>query len=126
MTSPQPTPTPSPTTTTTTTSSRAAEPTTPGRPTNSADGALFDAIATEHACTTREVLRVAGERELLEHAPLLKRTLAVRETYLQPMNSLQVALLARSRRGGSDEGGLLQRALLLTINGIANGLRNTG
>jgi hypothetical protein len=46
MTSPEPTPT---TTTTTTTSSRAAEPTTPGRPSVAANGALFDAIATEHA-----------------------------------------------------------------------------
>jgi hypothetical protein len=48
MTSPEPTPTTTTTTTTTTTSSRAAEPTTPGRPSNPADGALFDAIATEH------------------------------------------------------------------------------
>jgi hypothetical protein len=45
MTSPQPTPT----TTTTTTSSRAAEPTSPPRPQDGANGALFDAIATEHA-----------------------------------------------------------------------------
>jgi hypothetical protein len=51
MTTPEPTPTPSTTTTTTTTttSSRAAEPTTPGRPSDAANGALFDAIATEHA-----------------------------------------------------------------------------
>ena len=55
MTSPQPTPsTPTTpptttTTTTTTTSSRAAEPTTPGRPADAANGALFDAIAAEHA-----------------------------------------------------------------------------
>jgi hypothetical protein len=49
MTSPEPTPTTTTTTTTTTTSSRAAEPTTPGRPSDAANGALFDAIATEHA-----------------------------------------------------------------------------
>jgi hypothetical protein len=51
MTSPQPSPTTTttPPTTTTTTSSRAAQPTTPGRPTDAANGALFDAIATEHA-----------------------------------------------------------------------------
>lgn len=48
MTSPQPTPTTT-TTTTTTTSSRGAEPTTPSRPQDGANGALFDAIATEHA-----------------------------------------------------------------------------
>ena len=52
MTSPQPSPTTTtatPPTTTTTTSSRAAQPTTPGRPSDAANGALFDAIATEHA-----------------------------------------------------------------------------
>jgi hypothetical protein len=52
MTSPEPTPTPTTTattTTTTTTSSRAAQPTTPGRPSHAASGALFDAIAIEHA-----------------------------------------------------------------------------
>jgi hypothetical protein len=57
MTSPEPTPattttttsSPSPSTATTATSSRAAQPTTPGRPSDAADGALFDAIATEHA-----------------------------------------------------------------------------
>jgi len=49
MTSPQPTPTTTSPTTTTTTSSRAADPTTPGRPSDPANGALFDAIATEHA-----------------------------------------------------------------------------
>jgi hypothetical protein len=56
MTSPEPTPTTTTTatptttpTTTTTTSSRAAQPTTPGRPSDTATGALFDAIATEHA-----------------------------------------------------------------------------
>ena len=49
MTSPQPTPTTTSPTTTTTTSSRAADPATPGRPSDPANGALFDAIATEHA-----------------------------------------------------------------------------
>jgi hypothetical protein len=50
MTSPQPTPTTTTTTiTTTTASSRAAEPTTPGRPSDAANGALFDAVAAEHA-----------------------------------------------------------------------------
>src|SRR5262245_37455160 len=49
MTSPEPTPGTTTTTTATTTSSRAAEPTTPARPSDAADGALFDAIATEHA-----------------------------------------------------------------------------
>jgi phosphoenolpyruvate carboxylase len=86
---------------------------------------VFAVIAAEHERAVAEVLAVSGQAQLLERAPLLRRTLEVRELYLEPMHSLQVALLARARQGGRDDD-LLQRALLLTVNGIANGLRNTG
>ena len=65
-----------------------------------------------------------GEAELLDANPLLQRTLAVRDRYLAPLHQLQIELLAR-RRGG-DLNPDLERALLLTVNGIAAGLRNTG
>ncbi|WP_205859470.1 phosphoenolpyruvate carboxylase [Phycicoccus flavus] len=89
---------------------------------------LFDAIREEHARTVEEVLAVTGQSELLESAPLLKRTLEIRDDYLQPLHALQTSLLARARDAGGDlpEDSDLQRALLLTINGIAAGLRNTG
>ena len=85
---------------------------------------LFDVIVAEHALTTAEVLRLTGSERLLEHHPELRTTLDVRGAYLEPLHHLQVELLAQRRRGVADPD--LHRALLLTINGIAAGLRNTG
>ncbi len=86
---------------------------------------VFDMIADEYERTVAEVLRVVGAGSLLERQPILKRTLDVRDPYIDPISHLQVALLQRVRASTVVDP-LLSRALLLTINGIANGLRNTG
>ena len=91
-----------------------------------AEAGLFELIRAEHARTLEEVLRVTGQSTLLETAPVLKRTLELRDSYLAPLHALQVSLLSRSRAAGDNPDPELRRALLLTINGIAAGLRNTG
>lgn len=85
---------------------------------------ILDTIATEHARTVTELLRVTGDTSLLDRDPILRTTLEIRENYLEPLHHLQVQLLARRRAGEDDPE--LERALLLTINGIAAGMRNTG
>ena len=84
---------------------------------------LFDIVVDEYHRTVDEVRAVTGE-DLLAEKPMLRRTLAVRDAYLDPINVLQVEMLHRSRAGEVSEE--LQRGLLLTINGIAAGMRNTG
>lgn len=86
---------------------------------------IFDIIEAEYHRTVDEVLGITGERALLDDNPILQRTLRVRDAYLHPLHHLQVNLLERSRDTGA-VGGPLRRALLLTVNGIAAGLRNTG
>jgi phosphoenolpyruvate carboxylase len=85
---------------------------------------LFDVIRAEHALTIEQVLGVTGESELLGSDPVLRQTLRTRETYLVPLHHLQVELLVRQRAGEQDP--MLARALLLTVNGVAAGMRNTG
>jgi phosphoenolpyruvate carboxylase len=86
---------------------------------------ILDVVREEFALTVARVLAVTGDSELLDREPALRTTLDVRENYLEPLHLLQIQLLAR-RRDADDDDPELERALLLTINGIAAGMRNTG
>jgi phosphoenolpyruvate carboxylase len=69
------------------------------------------------------VLDLTGHRELLESTPVIRRSIDVRNPYVDPLNLLQVELLRRMR-GEPDE--RVHAALKVTVNGIAAGMRNTG
>ncbi len=86
-------------------------------------------IRAEYELTVQEVLAVTGHGQLLGANPSLARTLEVRDTYLLPLHVLQVSLLDRVRGAraiGEEPDEALARALSVTVNGIATGLRNTG
>jgi phosphoenolpyruvate carboxylase len=74
--------------------------------------------------TARHVLAVTGRERLLAENPVLRRSIAVRNPYVDPINLVQVELLRRLRRADGDE--RLRHAFLITVNGIAAGMRNTG
>lgn len=83
-------------------------------------------IEAEFELTKTEILLLTKKREILGDQEILSRTLQIRDTYLAPLHLLQISLLAKVRSGSAANEELIQRALLLTINGVAAGLRNTG
>ncbi len=86
---------------------------------------IFDQIKSEFELTVSELLALTNKSEILGNQPILARTLAIRDTYLAPIQLLQVSLLKQVRSQANPDP-QLTRALLLTINGVAAGLRNTG
>ncbi|NDU85105.1 MAG: phosphoenolpyruvate carboxylase, partial [Ferrovum sp.] len=85
---------------------------------------VFDEIRREFELTSHALREITGQRELLQGNPTLARSIRERRPYMDPLNHLQVDLL-RSFRAG-EEGEAVKRAIYLTINGVAAGLRNSG
>lgn len=72
------------------------------------------------------VLKLTGQQRLLAHSPLTLEFIALRNIYLDPLHLLQAELLARSRGKEAAVDSPLGQALLVSVAGIAAGLRNTG
>lgn len=85
---------------------------------------LGEELRKELTGTEKFILAVGGHDKLSEHNKSLRRLIERRLPYLNPMNLLQVEILKRLRR--DDDNNKLRDALLITINGIAAGMRNTG
>ncbi|WP_107688733.1 phosphoenolpyruvate carboxylase [Neisseria wadsworthii] len=86
--------------------------------------ALFDMIKQEYQASREALLKILQTDGLLSENRSLARSLALRIPYLNALNSLQVLLLKELRR--SPENQDLLKLVHLTINGVAQGLRNTG
>ena len=84
---------------------------------------VFGAINEEWRRTHDTLLAITGQSELLEKSPDLAATIRSRLPYIDPLNHLQIELIARRRTG--DESEAVREGILLAINGVAAGLRNT-
>ena len=69
---------------------------------------------------------MTGRKELLADNGVLKRSIAVRNPYVDPINLVQIELLRRLRRDGDQASYEVWTAFMITVNGIAAGMRNTG
>jgi phosphoenolpyruvate carboxylase len=90
---------------------------------------IFADIQTEYEQTRAAILAITGQRELLGGDSVLLRSVKLRNPYIDPLNYLQVEMLGRLRDlddSESQEARAIRRVIILTINGIAAGLRNTG
>ncbi len=93
------------------------------------DPALVDALVAEFDRTVRAVLQIRGRDALLSDNPMLGASIALRNPYVDPLSLLQVHLLRRKRAlqaAGEPVPRLLDEAIGTTLNGVAQGLRNTG
>ncbi|WP_034680991.1 phosphoenolpyruvate carboxylase [Caldalkalibacillus mannanilyticus] len=89
---------------------------------------IYSILKEEFDLTKKIILAITGQQDLLDHIPNIKESIRLRNPYVDPLSYLQVALVMELRKqkeqGHEDEA--LLREVLLTINGIAAGLRNTG
>jgi len=70
------------------------------------------------------VLAVTGHAALVENNPVLRRSIDVRNPYVDPINLVQIELLRRLRQPDASQ--QIRDAFVITVNGIAAGMRNTG
>ena len=92
-------------------------------------GRVFARIEAEFTRSREMVLLVSGYTQLMQNEPVVQRSIHLRNPYVDPLNMIQVEMLRRLRAlddAQNAEAEALREVIVLTINGIAAGLRNTG
>ena len=84
---------------------------------------LGDGLRAQLSSDIATVLRILGQEQLLEGAAWTRESLGLRNIYTGPLNMLQAELLARLRQ---DDDETVRQAIMITIAGVAAGMRNTG
>ncbi|QBQ63085.1 phosphoenolpyruvate carboxylase [Actinobacillus indolicus] len=87
---------------------------------------LGNTLRSQLEADIKTVLSLAHEGQLMADLPWIAESIALRNIYTDPLNLLQVELLHRLRSAGENSTPALEQALMITITGIAAGMRNTG
>ena len=89
---------------------------------------IFGRIREEYELTEETILRIAGEKRILDNNPFLQKSIELRNPYIDSLSYIQVGLLRRLLKGDFTPGekAALIDDLKLSINGISAGLKNTG
>jgi phosphoenolpyruvate carboxylase len=89
---------------------------------------IFTQIEEEYAKTKEMILEITGQEDILDNVPVIQESIRLRNPYVDPLSYMQVQLLTelRNLRAQNHDDADLLREVLITINGIAAGLRNTG
>jgi phosphoenolpyruvate carboxylase len=92
-------------------------------------GRIFNIVNEEYQRTQDALLEITGHKELMDAEPVIQRSVHLRNPYVDPLNYIQVEMLRRLRAlpdPESPQAQALRDVIVITINGIAAGLRNTG
>jgi phosphoenolpyruvate carboxylase len=90
---------------------------------------IFNRIRAEYERTQELILSISGHTNLMQEDPTIQRSIQLRNPYIDPLNYIQVEMLRRLRAlkdQDGEEAQAIKEVMILTINGIASGLRNTG
>ena len=94
------------------------------------DGAVrekfFGIVSKEFEATTHAILTITQQKEILDNSYALQHSIRLRNPYVDPLNYAQMILLKELRNSDLKQREEMERAVLLSINGVAHGLRNTG
>ena len=86
-----------------------------------------ESLRTELKESISSLLAITGDDDIMKNDPQGKESMEIRAGYLQPLHYLQIELLDRIRKAGDEsQNTSLERAMMVTIAGIAIGMRNTG
>ena len=91
-----------------------------------ASGNIHEKIAAEFERAEKWVLKITGQKELIDNHPTIKKVIGLRNPYTDVLNLVQIELLRRWENTGENEKGPIRHALFLSINGIAAAMQSTG